>query len=344
MYERDNYMKQSFLKKGFATLLSGIILISESGCSNIINMESENNKIHVVTTLFCYYDFARAIIGDTENIDLTLLLSPGMESHSFEPTPSDIIEIQQADVLLYNGGHMEYWVYEILDANKNKNGITRCMMDYTSLLEEETDSVITPHNHEHCKDESHHHDDDYIHKEEHEIEYDEHIWSSPVIAMNLVETICDAISEADTKNSEIYHKNAESYIKELQTLDNDFRNVIAEGKRDTLLFADKFPMLYFFKEYGLKYYAAFAGCSTDTEPSTATISNMIEKTKDESIPVVYYFEVSNPAVAEIISEETNATPCVFQSCHTITQDDFNNGETYISLMKRNLEALKIGLQ
>lgn len=311
-----------------------------SGCTQSIQ-KKQSEQPQLVTTLFCYYDFARAVLKDTDTFSLQLLLSPGMESHSFEPTPSDILAIQNASVFLYNGGHMEHWVTEVLesDSHPHKERVVRCMMDYVSLLEEQSpEGSESDHEHEHDTEEDHH-----AHAEETEIEYDEHIWTSPVVAKELLMEVCAAICEADPEHTEIYQKNAVEYAAELTELDSDFRDVLQTTENRTLLFADKFPLQYFAETYGLHCYAAFSGCSSDTEPSVATISNLIKLVKEDRLSAAYYFEVSNPAVANVIAEETNAVPMVFQSCHTVTQQDFDNGETYISLMRRNLDALQMGL-
>lgn len=337
-------------KKQFCCGLCMILCCSLlNGCAQR-SQSHKTTKTELVTTLFCYYDFARAILKDTDTISLSLLLSPGMESHSFEPSPSDILSIQNADIFLYNGGHMEHWVSEVLEADTSPNPdrIVRCMTAYAPLLAEaapEGSESNHGHDHEHheeeetCTDPEHHHHE----AEETEIEYDEHIWTSPVVAKDLLYVVCDAICEADPANTELYQANTEDYAAELTALDADFRALFDRTENNTLLFADKFPLQYFATTYDLHCYAAFAGCSSDTEPSVATISHLMDLVNAEQLPAVYYFEVSSPAVAEVIAEETGAEPMIFQSCHTLTQEDFDNGETYISLMRRNLQALQTGL-
>ena len=173
-----------------------------------------------------------------------------------------------------------------------------------------------------------------------DIEYDEHIWTSPVIAKDLLYVTRDAIIQADPANAATYQKNADAYAAQLDALNESFTDYFAEPEHRTLLFADKFPLQYFANTYGLHCYAAFSGCSSDTEPSIATISNLMHLVESDHLSKVYYLEVSSPAVANVIGEQTGATPTVFQSCHTLTQTDFDNGETYVSLMQRNLKALE----
>lgn len=334
-------------------LLCGTLLC---GCTPATQtaVNKSSKKLELVTTLFCYYDFARAILQNTNTISINLLLSPGMESHSFEPAPSDILAIQNADIFLYNGGHMEHWVEEVLksDEQAHPERVVRCMMDFAPLLEEtelEGSETKHEHNHDHESEKTHkeekhemQEDPDHNHDEEgkSDIEYDEHIWTSPMIAKDLLYVVCNAICEADSANATIYRKNADAYAAELKAVHQDFTSYFSEPDHQTLLFADKFPLQYFANTYGLHCYAAFSGCSSDTEPSVATISHLMELTEEHHLSKVYYFEVSSSSVAEVISEQTGSEPTVFQSCHTVTQTDFDNGETYVSLMRRNLQALQ----
>lgn len=347
-------------------LLCGTLLC---GCTPAAQtaVTKSSKKLELVTTLFCYYDFARAVLQNTDTISINLLLSPGMESHSFEPAPSDILAIQNADIFLYNGGHMEHWVEKVLESDEQSHPerVVRCMMDFAPLLEEtelEGSELEQDHNHDHEAEEAHEeeehemqdahdhedtetctdpsHDHSHDGEGESDIEYDEHIWTSPMIAKDLLYVVCNAIIEADPANATIYRKNADAYAAELKALHQDFTAYFSEPDHQTLLFADKFPLQYFANTYGLHCYAAFSGCSSDTEPSVATISHLMELAEEHHLSKVYYFEVSSPSVAEVIGEQTGAEPTVFQSCHTVTQTDFDNGETYVSLMRRNLQALQ----
>ena len=328
-------MKRMGRRKTALVTAAMVLAALLSGCGSA-SWQSDG-QIHVVTTLFCYYDFAREIIGDTPGIQLKLLLSPGMESHSFEPTPSDIVAIQHADVFLYNGGHMESWVDQVLDAGGEPQREVVCMMDQVDALEEETTEGME----EHETQEHTHKGESDAHQQE--IEYDEHIWTSPVIAQTLVQRTCDALCQADPAHAEQFQENTASYLESLRELDAEIRETVEHADTNLMIFGDKFPLLYFTQEYGLDYYAAFPGCSTDAEPSVSTISFLIEKCREASIPAVYYFEVSSDAVANVIAEESGAKVIQFQSCHSITQTDFDRGETYLSLMQRNITALKEGL-
>ena len=188
-------------------------------------------------------------------------------------------------------------------------------------------------------------DHDYVDHDGHEeeIEYDEHIWTSPVNAMKLVDVIGDTLAQADPAHADIYHQGAASYKKELEEIDAGFREVCANRKRNMIVMGDKFPFRYLADEYQLDYRAAFSGCSSDTEPSAKTIAYLIDKVKEEQIPAVYYLELSSHRVAEIIGEETGAEPLLLHSCHNVTRAQFDAGVTYVQLMRQNIENLRKGI-
>ena len=311
--------------------------------------KTDDGKLQIVATLFPYYDFARAIVGD--RADVTLLLSPGREAHSFEPTPLDAVTISESDVFLYNGGEGEYWVDSMLGAAGENIAVIARMMDYVDALDEEYVEGMQgadghDHDHEHGSHDDHD-DHDHDHKEdEHdsdEVEYDEHIWTSPKNAIKLCRAVADALCAADAENADLYRANCEDYCAQLEALDADLRALRASAVRDLLIFADRFPFLYFCEEYDLHYRAAFHGCSGDTEPSLATLKYLIDKVNDEHIPVVYTIDLSSQKVAEAVSECTGARIERLWSMQTISRTDFDAGETYLTLMQRNYEALKGGL-
>ena len=308
--------------------------------------KTEGGKLNVVTTLFPYYDFTRQIAG--EHINLTMVVPAGMDSHSFEPTPADMITIQNADVLICNGGAMEHWLERVLSAVDTSHMAVMTGMDYVDTVQEEIvegmEEEAHGHDHDHSHDDLYSHElyDDDGHGEE--IEYDEHIWTSPVNAMKLVKGIEETLALADPGNRAAYEANAESYLLKLEKLDQEFRDVTANEKRNMIIVGDKFPYRYFADEYGLRYRAAFSGCSTDTEPSAKTIAYLIDKMKTEQIPVIYYPELTSHRVAEIISEETGAEPLLLHSCHNVTRREFDSGVTYLDLMEQNVINLKKGLE
>lgn len=311
--------------------------------------KADDGKIQIVATLFPYYDFARAIVGD--RADVTLLLSPGREAHSFEPTPLDAVTISESDVFLYNGGEGEYWVDSMLDAAGENIAVIARMMDYVDALDEEYVEGMQgadghDHDHEHGSHDDHD-DHDHDHEEdEHdsdEVEYDEHIWTSPKNAVVLCRAVCDAICKADPANEDFYRANCDDYCAQIEALDARFADLCASTPHKLLVFADRFPMLYFCREFGLDYRAAFHGCSGDTEPSLATIKYLIDKVEDEDIPVVYTIDFGTKKVAAVVSECTGAAVDTLYSMQTVSRADFDAGETYLTLMERNYEALRKGL-
>ena len=314
---------------GFLTLIWVWCLLA--GCGSA--QRPDEGKVQVVSTLFPYYDFARQIGGS--RVAVTLLLSPGRESHSFEPTPLDVIRISEADVFLYNGGEGELWVDETLDSYDAPDQVVSRMMDYVDALEEElAEGMEAQRGHDHQED---------GHAGIEDIEYDEHIWTSPVNARLLAAAVCGALTQADPAGADYYAANLDAYQAELDRLDGAFRDAVTQGRRRLLVFGDRFPLLYFCKTYGLDYRAAFQGCSSDTEPSVKTLAYLIDKVNAEDIPAVYHLELSSQAVSKVICESTGAKPLLFHSCHNLSRADFEGGATYLSLMWKNVDALKEGL-
>lgn len=361
--------KKEFLRKSVVFIVTISMILGMAGCGKTTEKE-DNYRLKIVTSLFPYYDMARAVIGDVKGIDLKMTVTPGQDSHSFEPTPSDVIQMENADVLIYNGGSLETWIDTLLDSLNNKNQIQMKMMDYVDVLNEEIvegmDTRFEEHDHdEHShkednhnkekhKEDSHKEDnhsedssnDSEFHNEDSEEEHeetDEHIWTSPVNEIIMTEKICETLSKALPEEKENFQKNAESYISQLKELDNEFRTIVENAKINEIIFADKFPLQYFAKEYGLKYYAAFPGCGSDMEPSAKTIGFLVDKIKEDNIKAVFYLELSSHIVADAIETDTGAKPLQFNSCHNITQKQFDSGVTYVDLMKENVNNLKIAL-
>lgn len=318
------------LKRLFSLLLAGTMLLGGlSGCSAPAEQEE---GLSVVATIFPQYDFARQVMGGSEG--LTMLLRPGQEVHSYEPTPQDIIAIQNCDLFIYVGGESDAWIEDVLDGMDTSNIVILSLMDVVDPLEEDTENVLeNPEEHDHQEDGTH------LHEEE----YDEHVWTSPKNAILITQAICDALCEIDPDNAGQYQANTADYLTQLEELDAAFREVIGDAQRDTLFFGDRFPLLYFVREYGLNYYAAFPGCASETEPSAATVAKLIDLVREEAAPVVYQIELSNGNIARSIADSSGARVETFYTCHNITADDFNAGETYLSLMQRNVDSLKEAL-
>lgn len=310
-----------------------MVFVMMAGCAGKDKDNSANagdDKIKVVTTIFAPYDFVRNIAGD--NVELKMLLSPGEESHSYDPTPQDIIAIQECDLFIYNGGENDAWVDSVIASFDEQVKVIRMMECVSGLLEEE---IVEGMQH----DDTHEHEDsDSAHEG-----FDEHVWASPANAISIVNTISAELQTLDAANAATYKENCEDYVAKLQTIDDDIKNVVENAKRKLVVFGDRFPLRYFVDEFGLDYYAAFPGCSAESEVNSQTIAFLIDKMKLENIPVVFKIELSNGNVADTISEETGAVVKTFYACHNISKDDFDAGIGYVDMMSSNVESLKEAL-
>lgn len=312
-----------------SVVLSGLLV----GCNGNKSKDKEevsDNKLKIVATLFPQYDFVREIAGD--KADIILLMSPGVESHSYEPSPADIIKINESDLFIYTGKYMEPWAQSIIDGVESKD-IEILNVSQNITLDKSEDN-----------EDHHDHDEEDEHsEEEHAHEYDPHVWTSPINAKIMVENILNELCELDPENTDYYKQRAENYLNELNDLDNEFKAIFASAKRKEIIFAGKFALHYFAEEYGMEYESAFDSCSTETEPSVKVIAELIDEIKEKNIPVVYYPELTDPKVARSISDETGAEMMLLHSCHNLSKDEFKGGATYLSLMKKNAENLKVGL-
>lgn len=340
------------LKKLWA--IFGLVLVVGLLAFLVLNREKfEQKKYSVVSTSFPGYDFARAVTKNT-NISTKMLVKPGAETHTYEPTPQDIIDIKNADMFIYVGGDSDTWVEKILkDVDTKKTHVVK-LVDLVSTVEEEIvegmeDEDEHDHDHDHDHSHSHKHDDhdhdheSHEHKHDHDEEeegpeIDEHVWTSPKKAMEIVKKIAKVASEIDAAEKTKIDDNAEKYVAEIAQVDKDLHQAI-DGKISEIVVADRFPFRYFADEFGLKYAAAFSGCSEQTEASAKTISFLINKVKQDKVKKIYKIELSNGKIAETVSKDTGAEVLELHSAHNVTADDFSKGVTYVDLMKRNLLAL-----
>ena len=335
------------LKKLWAVF--GLILMVGLLAFLVLNREKfEQKKYSVVSTSFPGYDFARAVTKNT-NISAKMLVKPGAETHTYEPTPQDIIDIKNADMFIYVGGDSDTWVEKILkDVDTKKTHVVKLVDLVSTVNEEIVEGMEDEDEHEHDHDHSHSHDydhdhDDHNHKHDHDEEeegpeIDEHVWTSPKKAMEIVKKIAKVASEIDAAEKTKIDDNAEKYVAEIAEVDKDLHQAI-DGKISEIVVADRFPFRYFADEFGLKYAAAFSGCSEQTEASAKTISFLINKVKQDKIKKIYKIELSNGKIAETVSKDTGAEILELHSAHNVTADDFSKGVTYVDLMKRNLLAL-----
>lgn len=315
------------MKKIFSLMI--IFVLCVTGCAKEINKDNdENDKLVIMSTIYPGYDFARAITNNSNNIEVKMLLKPGAEVHDFEPTPQDIIAIKNSKIFIYVGGESDEWLEDIIgDIDTSKTKIIK-LIDIVNLLEEEIVEGMEAEDDE---------------EDNEETEYDEHVWTSPINAIKIVKYLTDEIIKIDSDNKKLYEENSEEYIKQLEKINTEIKEIVNNSKRKEIIFGDRFPLRYFTEEYGLSYYAAFPGCSDATEASSKTITYLIKKVKEDKIPVVFHIELSNKKIAQTIAAETGAKVLEFNSAHNISQKDFDAGVTYIDIMKKNIDNLKEAL-
>ena len=364
-------------KKVFGLVLAGAVFFT--GCSakteKTDKVENNKNKLKVVTTIFPEYDIARAIAKD--KIDLELLIKPGVDVHSFSPTPQDIKTVESSNVFIYGGTEDDKWVDTLTKSIDMQNKKVVKLVDGIKQLEEETvegmqhehehdhdhddkdeDHDEKDHDYDHEKEEKHNHKNEKEHnhndkdeKDEHEEhhdhdsekEMDPHYWTSPKNAIQMVKTITDALVEKDPDNAEFYKENANNYIKQLEGVDKELHDVVDNAKIKKVVIADRFPFRYLFADLGLEYRALFSGCSVESTASAGQIKKMVDYVKENKIPVVYHIEMGKGEMAETVAKDSGAKVKLLHSIHTVTKEEFDKGITYIDLMKQNVEALKEGL-
>lgn len=305
------------MKRILALFLSLILIFSFCSCGKPTEKEE---KLSIVTTIFPAYDFARAIAGD--KAEITMLLKPGSESHTYEPTPKEAAKIHDSDLFIYNGGEGENWAKTIISALKTENVLS--MMGCTKTLQGEIKEGM---------EFEHHHE-----------ETDEHVWLSLSNAGEIIDAIKNKISSIDPLNTEVYEENAENYKAEILKLKSEAEDVVSKAKRNTIIFADRFPARYFANEFSLDYYAAFPGCSEESEASAKTLTFLCNKVRSENISRVFYIEFSNQKTADAICESTGAKKLLFHSCHNVSVSDMEKGIRYIDLMKQNIQNIKEALE
>lgn len=311
------------MKKFLAIILTVLLtVLTFAGCDAGGSIPSDDGRLTVVTTVFPVYDWTRSITGDLCNV--IYLDKNGTDMHSFEPTANDILALAGADVFIHIGGTSDKWVEAALASADNDTLRVFTLTEATGVLEEEAVEGMQTHHEE-------------------EAEADEHIWLSLRRAQTAVDAICNALSEADSSNAAAYRSNADGYIKQLADLDKDFENCVAGSKRKVLLFADRFPFRYLTEDYGIEYYAAFPGCSAETEASFSTLASLIDKTKTLSLPCIIVIENSSAGIAEAISDKTGAKILTMHSCQSVTAKHIENGLTYLSVMKDNLQVISEAL-
>ncbi len=318
------------LKRITAVLIAAILLVSVfGGCAD---NTVDSDKLKIVCTVFPYYDWVRNIVKDQENTEIILLLNTGTDLHSYQPTAEDIVTISSADIFIYTGGTSDSWVKDVLNSSKNEK---TTILNLCEALGKENLYCV-----EEIGEEGHAHEEG----EEHTHAHDEHIWLSIKNAIKLTKVIADAIIEKDTPNKTVYEQNCLEYTNVLSSLDVLYENTLASADKDTLVFADRFPFIYLTKDYSLSYFAAFSGCSAESEASFETVTRLAGKINELGLSYIIITETSDGSVANTVRNSTNTKNqeiLTMNAIQSITKADLDNG--YTQIMKSNLEVLKKAL-
>lgn len=297
--------------------------------------EDSGKKLKIVTTIFPEYDWTRAVLGDWEaDVDLTMLLDNGTDLHSFQPAVKDIMKVSSCDLLIYVGGESDQWIEDALESAQNKDMKTINLMEVLgdTIKEEETVEGMQ--------------ESDHGHEDEDEKEYDEHVWTSLRNASVICGIIAETLEEMDPENKDVYASNAATYQEKLSDLDTEYQNTVDSAKQNTLLFADRFAFRYLVDDYGLNYYAAFSGCSAESEASFKTVTFLADKLDELGLKTVLTIEKSDDRIAQTVIENTETKDqkiLELNSMQSITSDEIADGVTYLSVMEDNLNVLKEAL-
>lgn len=314
------------MKNKITAILLAVLMLMLCGCSYTAPKKSD--MLSVVCSIFAPYDFARRIAGD--RAEVKMLLPTGVESHSYEPTPRDIIELENSDIFFYVSEHTETWVTQITDAVENESVKKIDIADELGI-------VINDHDHDH----GHHHGEE--HDEHDESETDEHIWTNLETATKMIDCIAKEMGNADTDNADYYSENAKAYSAEILKLRDGFSRLAKSSKRREIVSGSRFAMKNFTREFGIEFTAAFDSCVDNTEPSASVMAQIIDKINADKLPVVFYEELTEPKIARAVSIETGAKMLLLHSCHNVSSDEMKRGETYLSLMRQNYRNLKEAL-
>jgi len=305
------------MKKILVLLLVLTVVAAFVGCTE--KSDRDDGTLSVVVTAFPHYDFVRQITKGVENVEIKMLISPGNEVHTYEPGPSDILALSECDVFVYTGGESDTWVKNILSSAKNED------MRVVSFMDLCRDSIE--------KFEKEHGD-------EHEHVYDEHVWTSPSMAVYLAHAIKNTLIGIDEKNTDKYIRNGDEFEEKIREVENAFGDVMNSRIRDYIIVADRFPFYHLAEAFEIEYLSAYPGCSSATEPSAAVVAELSERVKNENVPYVFTIEFSNQKIANNVISGTDAQILTLHSCHNVTAEDFENGITYVDLMHRNAENLR----
>lgn len=317
------------MKKIISVLLIAVLMVSFCACSAKKEQSAKNEKLSIVSTIFPPYDYIRAITKDVESVENKMLLAPGNESHSYEPSVSDMAQIKNADLFVYIGGESDEWVDGVLETTGKQNAIA--LTELVETLEESEEGILTPEEEEEAET---------AEEAEEEPEIDEHIWSSLKNSQKIIKALSDKLCELDPDNANDYKVNSDAYCKKLNELDTQFTQFFASKQNKTIVLADRNPLRYFAEDYSLNIVAAFAGCSSNSEISLGVQNELIKAVKKYKLSTIYVLENNNGIYADAICKQTGAAKATINSCHNINQDLFDKGVTYYELMAENLQIFK----
>ena len=346
-------LKNRILVVMLMLVLCSMVCVGCGSGSNTVDASVNADKLSVVCTIFPEYDWAREIARELgSNYEMTLLMDNGADLHNYQPTAQDMAKIVACDIFVYVGGESDGWVQDALKGATNPNMQVINLLEVlgTDVKEEElVEGMQEEHEHEH--DEAHEHEEE--HEDEHnhdhedgEVEYDEHVWLSLKNTKTIVNALAQAFEKADEANAVIYQENAKAYMDKLSALDQEYEDAVLHASKKTILFGDRFPFRYLVDDYGLDYYAAFVGCSAETEASFDTITFLAGKVDELDMNTVFVLENSDQKIAKTLIENTadkNQSIVVLNSLQSVTAEDIERGVTYLTIMQENLEALKQAL-
>ncbi len=315
------------MKKGIALLLTLLLItVCFAACGgekNPADAAAEGGKLNVVCSIFPQYDFVKAIAGD--EVNLTLLLDSKTDLHSYTPTADDIMKLSKADLFINIGGESDDWAEDVIASAANDKLHVVSLLKLVDAVEEET----LPGMQEEEEDA----------EAEEGPEYDEHVWTSLKNVIKIIPALTDVLCELDSDNTALYQTNSSAYLAQLQALEAKYSDTIGKAARKTLLFADRFPFRYLADDYGLTCYAAFSGCSAETEASFETMTFLVDTVKEQNLPFVLMIDGSDGSVAETVSRGSGAEIRVLNSCQSVSPDDIANGASYLTIMENNLSVL-----
>ena len=341
--------------KKILTLITCLLVFAGffTGCGSSSASSSDSKKISIVTTIFPEYDWVKNIIGDREkNVELTMLINNGVDLHSYQPSTDDIVKISKCDIFIYVGGESDEWVDDALKQAANKEMIVIDLLDVLGdKVKTEEHKKGMEHDHDHDEhDESEHDDHDeseHDHEHEDEEEKDEHVWLSLKNASLLCEHICGKICEKDSDGKDTYKANTKAYVEKLDKLDKQYKEAVDSAANKTLVFADRFPFRYLVDDYGLDYFAAFAGCSAESEASFETVVFLAKKVDELGLKSIVQIEGSKGNIAKTVKENTKSKDqqiLTLDSLQSVTKKDVDGGITYLGEMEKNLDVLKEALK